>query len=127
MFKDFRSENLIKELAFVLTNTIYMPEDYIFMKDQIGLEMYFMIEGHAEAIGDDKKTIIAKFKKGSYFGEIAIFMMTKRMASVQAKTFCIISCLKKSDIDSIMLSFPLLAKEFKEVAVRRMEENTYKE
>ena len=33
MFKDFNSENLIKELSFVLHNAIYMPGDYIIFKD----------------------------------------------------------------------------------------------
>ena len=113
MFKDFRSENLIKELAYVLSNTIYMPGDYIILKDQIGEEMYFIIEGQAQVIAADKTTILGNLKKGSYFGEIAIFMKTKRMAYVQAKTFCIISCLKKKDIEDIILSFPLLAEEFR--------------
>ena len=33
MFADFKSENLIKELAYMLKNTIYIPGDYIVMKD----------------------------------------------------------------------------------------------
>lgn len=29
IFKDYKSDNLLKELSIVLTNKIYMPEDYI--------------------------------------------------------------------------------------------------
>lgn len=54
--------------------------------------------------------------KGSYFGEIAIFMHTKRVSFVQAKTFCEVNVLKKSDIDIIVLNFPSVAKEFEKIA-----------
>ena len=80
-----------------------MPGDYIIQKDQIGEEMYFIQEGTVHVIGGDKSTVLKKLTKGSYFGEIAIFMKTRRMAYVQAKTFCIISILKKPDIDNIIL------------------------
>ena len=103
MFKDFNSENLVKELTFVLKNVIFTPGDYIIQKDQMGEEMYFIQEGTVHVIGGDKSTVLKTLTKGSYFGEIAIFMKTRRMAYVQAKTFCIISILKKPDIDNIIL------------------------
>lgn len=43
MFSQFRSENLIRELASVLDNMIYLPGDYIIHKDDIGNEMYFIV------------------------------------------------------------------------------------
>lgn len=82
MFKGFKSENLIKELCCALQNTIYMPGDYIIIKDQIGEEMYFIIEGTVQVIAGDKTTVITTLTKGSYFGEIAIFMRIKRIAYV---------------------------------------------
>lgn len=33
MFRHFKSDNLIKDVASVLSNTIYMPGDYIIYKD----------------------------------------------------------------------------------------------
>lgn len=65
----------------------------------MGEEMYFIIEGSVQVIGNDKTTVLNTLEKGSYFGEIAIFKRTKRMAYVQAKTLCIISILKKKDIE----------------------------
>jgi len=35
----------MREIASVLTNVIYMPGDYIIYKDQIGEEMFFIVEG----------------------------------------------------------------------------------
>ena len=45
MFKTFKSDNLIREISSVLTNVIFLPGDYIIYKDQIGEEMYFIVEG----------------------------------------------------------------------------------
>ena len=55
--------------------------------------MYFIIEGVVQVIGGDKTTVLKNLGKGEYFGEMAIFLRTKRSAYVQAKTFCIISTL----------------------------------
>jgi len=106
MFKAFKSENLMREVASVLTNVIYMPGDYIIYKDQIGEEMYFIVEGQVQIIAADKQTVLKTLSKGNYFGEIAIFMHTKRISYVQAKEFCVVSVLRKTDLDQIILNFP---------------------
>ena len=33
MFNSFKSENMIRELSYLLKNTVYMPGDYIIVKD----------------------------------------------------------------------------------------------
>jgi hypothetical protein len=43
MFSQFKSENLIRELASALENTIFLPGDYIIHKGDIGNEMYFIV------------------------------------------------------------------------------------
>lgn len=58
--------------------------------------------------------------KGAYFGEVAIFMKVKRTAYVKALTFCIMSVLKKADVERIILSFPSLATLFENQAKERM-------
>ena len=73
MFKDFGSENLIKELSAVLTTHIFLPEDYIINKGELGEEMYFIVQGSVAILAGDKQTVVARLGKGSYFGEIAIF------------------------------------------------------
>ena len=45
MFKNFNSENLMRELSFVMKTAIYMAGDFIITKGQEGEEMYFIIEG----------------------------------------------------------------------------------
>jgi len=106
MFKDFGSENLIRELASTLVGNIFLPSDYIINKDDIGSEMYFIVEGSVFIIAADKQTVVNTLFPGSYFGEVAVFFQTKRTSYCQAETFCIINTLKKHDLDKITRSFP---------------------
>ena len=64
MFHSFKSDNLVREVAAVLTNMIYIPGDYIIIKDQIGEEMYFIVEGIVEVIAGDKQTVLISLTKG---------------------------------------------------------------
>ena len=68
--------------------------------------MYFIVFGVVNVIAADKQTIVAKLKRRQYFGEIAIFLETRRTSYVQADTFCILNSLKKVDLDQIVKSFP---------------------
>ena len=64
--------------------------------------MYFIVEGRVFIIAADKATVLNTLSKGRFFGEIAIFLETKRISFVQAETFCIISILRKADLDRII-------------------------
>jgi len=54
MFSQFKSENLIRELAYILENSIFLPGDYIIYKNDFGEEMYFIVEGRVYIIAADK-------------------------------------------------------------------------
>lgn len=45
LFGEFGSENLVKEIASKLKIVVYLPSDYIIEKDQVGKEMFFIVEG----------------------------------------------------------------------------------
>ena len=102
-----------------------MPGDYIIVKDQQGEEMFFVIEGQVQVIASDKTTVLKTLGKGNFFGEIAIFMKTKRLAYVAAKTPCIIGILKKADIERIVMSYPKLGQEFYKEANKRIKETLF--
>ena len=78
MFKEYKSENLIRKLAVVLESCIYLPGDFILYKGDIGEEMYFIAEGSVRQLSDDKQTINKSLHKGSFFGETAILFPIKR-------------------------------------------------
>jgi hypothetical protein len=54
MFSEFKSENLIRQLACVLKSVIYLPSDYIIYKGDVGEEMYFIAEGSVYVLSHDK-------------------------------------------------------------------------
>ena len=120
MFKVFGSENLIKDVSKVLTQTIYLPGDFIILKDDIGEEMYFIAEGVVYILAADKRTVLNILGQGCYFGEMAIFLESnKRTAYVQAETFCSILILRKTDLDNIKVNYPAVATDIKKEARKR--------
>jgi len=122
MFSQFKSENLIKEIAFVLKNSTFLPGDYIIYKDSIGEEMYFIVEGSVYIIAEDNQTVLNTLEMGQYFGEVALFLHKRRISFVQAKTYCVVSVLLKQDLAAILKSFPKLEGEFRMEAERRRQE-----
>lgn len=123
MFKGFGSENLIKDVSKVLMQTIYLPGDFIILKDDIGEEMYFIAEGVVYILAADKRTVINILGQGCYFGEMAIFLESnKRTAYVQAETFCSILILRKTDLDNIKVNYPAVAKDIRKEARKRATE-----
>ena len=64
MFKDFGSQNLIKELSVALKSLVFLPNDYIIKKGDMGEEMYFIVFGIVNVIAADKQTIVTKLKSG---------------------------------------------------------------
>ncbi|CAI2367548.1 unnamed protein product [Moneuplotes crassus] len=123
MFKSFGSENLIKDISTSLVQTIYLPGDFIILKDDIGEEMYFIAEGSVYILAADKRTVLNTLTQGYYFGEMAIFLKSnRRTAYVQAETFCSILILKKYDLDNIKVNYPAVAKDIIKEAEKRQAE-----
>ena len=68
--------------------------------------MFFIAEGSVNVLAADKMTILKTLNKGSFFGEIAIFLNTKRTTFVKSASYCSIYVLTKNDIDNILKSYP---------------------
>ena len=86
---------------------VFLPNDYIIYKDDIGEEMYFIIEGEVQILAPNEKSVLRTLKEGQYFGELALFKKSsKRMCSVISKSFCKLYMLKKTDLFEILVKFP---------------------
>ncbi len=110
MFKKFGSESLIWDLSWWLEPAVWVPGDYIVVKDDLAEEMYFIAEGTVYVIAEDKRTVVSVLDKGWYFGEMGILLNTNvRMAYIQAKTLCNILILQKTHVDQIRVNFPTVA------------------
>ena len=122
MFGKFNSENFIKDICLYLEHVIFKPDNYIILKDEIGEEMYFIAEGSVNVLGTDKKTILKTLNKGAFFGEIAIFLDTKRTTYVKSASYCSIFMLKKQNINNILKSYPSIQEQFTKEAEIRIEQ-----
>ena len=72
----------MRKLAIRLDAAIYLPGDYIMYKGETGEEMYFIAQGTALALLEDKQSVFQTLKKGDHFGEMALFVVAKRTTFV---------------------------------------------
>ncbi|KAJ3118719.1 hypothetical protein HK098_005849 [Nowakowskiella sp. JEL0407] len=101
LFKD-GSVGFLHELAFALKLKTYQSMEYVIRKDEIGSSMFFVVEGSADVISDDGKTVYAEMPQYSFFGEVALFFHVHRTASVRAKTTCTLFELSKESLSKIL-------------------------
>jgi CRP-like cAMP-binding protein len=83
----------------------YGPGMFVVREGDVGSEMFFMAKGHVEVLGKNGE-VLSELKEGSFFGEIALLMESKRTASIRTKTFCSIYTLSKADLDKSLALFP---------------------
>jgi len=111
---EIESTVFLKKIAVFLEYAIYVPNDYIIYKDDIGEEMYFIIDGKVKILSQNESQVIKTLEKGSFFGEIALFISgSRRICSVVAETFCHLYILKKKDLSTILNSYPKIEEKFR--------------
>ncbi|NNC93968.1 MAG: cyclic nucleotide-binding domain-containing protein [Chitinophagales bacterium] len=119
IFKDV-SEEFLQEMALSFRSVIYTPGDCIFEAGDDGDCMFFVIKGTLDVTVKGKS--IAKIKEGDLFGEIALFMNTKRTATVRADTYCDLYRLDQSACKRVLDRFPHIAKKIQSIAKKRSDE-----
>ena len=78
------NDDVLKELSSWLESAIFLPLDYVIYKDDMGDEMYFLVEGKVHVLSEDNSRVAAVLEKGSFFGEMALLYECRRMCSVIA-------------------------------------------
>jgi len=102
--------SFLRQLTAKLITYVFMPGDTIVYKADVGREMYIMRRGLVEVLSKDDQ-IIATLGPGGYFGEVGLIFGEPRTADVRAKTFCELAMLRKSDLDEVLINFPLIEKQ----------------
>ncbi|KAF0711626.1 hypothetical protein As57867_005157, partial [Aphanomyces stellatus] len=100
------SNEVVQELVMQLRFQVYLPNDYVIVRGEVGHDMYFIQSGSCEvtkatikrnatrACAKDADSAPKLMGQGDYFGEIALLLNCKRTANVQATTFaelCVLS------------------------------------
>lgn len=68
--------------------------------------MYFCVEGGLNVLSQNEKRIVNTIQPGGYFGEVAMFIQSKRNATVKAISFCLLKQISKEDLDDVFVHFP---------------------
>ena len=123
IFSELKSPMMLREIAEKLEYAMYLPRDYIVCRNDIGEEMYFIIEGNVLVLTPREDSVIAVLKKGNYFGEIALFTQaSRRICSVVSGSFCELFVLNKQFLNKILEGHPRIKEIFQKESARRMEE-----
>jgi len=121
---------LLGEICLSLRTRIFLPGDMILFKGGLGKELFIIAKGVVEVLRDDlpasqrNKNPPILLKNGSFFGEIALIMETRRTCSVQARTVCEVNILEQRTFDTILRENPDFARRMNELVVARQLERS---
>ena len=93
----------------IIHNRSYVAHEYIFHQGDPGIGLYVIREGEVriERKLDSAETILlAKFKSGDFFGELALVDDEKRSASAIAESEVKLAVIFKPDLDEFITHFP---------------------
>uniref|UniRef100_A0A8D0GN87 Cyclic nucleotide gated channel subunit beta 1 n=1 Tax=Sphenodon punctatus TaxID=8508 RepID=A0A8D0GN87_SPHPU len=117
---------MIFDMLKRLRSVVYLPNDYVCKKGEIGREMYIIQVGQVQVLGGpDGKTVLVTLKAGSVFGEISLLAVgggNRRTANVVAHGFTNLFILDKKDLNEILVHYPESQKLLRKKA-RRMLKN----
>ncbi|KAI9353604.1 cyclic nucleotide-binding-like protein [Obelidium mucronatum] len=127
LFRDCETK-FLHSLALKLNPVQYRQGEPIVVKGEIANEMYFVVQGTAEVFSEENGAVFAEFHPGTFFGEVGIFLETKRIASVRAQSSVItVFKLSKVDLDEVLKEYPEIALKIKTEAKQRFELNQIRE
>nr|XP_035980170.1 cyclic nucleotide-gated cation channel beta-1 [Halichoerus grypus] len=118
---------LIFDMLKRLRSVVYLPNDYVCKKGEIGREMYIIQAGQVQVLGGpDGKTVLVTLKPGSVFGEISLLAVgggNRRTANVVAHGFTNLFILDKKDLSEILVHYPESQKLLRKKARQMLRNN----
>jgi len=131
-------DTFLSKICMELQTRVYLPQDWIILKGDIGSELYIIARGIVQVYIDDPKPegiIPAKedpakrrdstgdahifLHAGQFFGEVSLLMETRRTTSVQARTICEVNVLVQEVFEEILRESPEFAEEMKNLVTER--------
>ncbi|CAL8300228.1 unnamed protein product [Merluccius merluccius] len=112
----------IRLLATQIRPCLYMANDYICQKDDVGSEMYFIQKGEVEVLSSCENSVVTRFKAGQYFGEQSLLFEHLRAATIRAATDCNLYILSKKNLHRTLNNYPDVLEQIKRAAQRIREQ-----
>eukprot|EP00124_Ichthyophonus_hoferi_P001391 Ihof_evm4s71 gene=Ihof_evmTU4s71 len=114
------NQHFLQRLVRKYKPRLYKPSDPPIIKyGEVGRAMYFIYKGVVDVLSEDGETMYARLGEGLFFGEVALLFSVPRTATVVAATKCICFSLRKDDLESVLMDFPLVAQSIRQVARER--------
>ncbi|XP_059713726.1 cyclic nucleotide-gated cation channel beta-1 [Haemorhous mexicanus] len=118
---------MIFDMLKRLKSVVYLPNDYVCKKGEIGREMYIIQAGQVQVLGGpDGKSVLVTLKAGSVFGEISLLAAgggNRRTANVVAHGFANLFILEKKDLNEILVHYPESQKLLRKKAKKMLRSN----
>eukprot|EP00931_Biecheleriopsis_adriatica_P036239 TRINITY_DN20885_c0_g1_i2.p1 TRINITY_DN20885_c0_g1~~TRINITY_DN20885_c0_g1_i2.p1 ORF type:complete len:324 (+),score=50.89 TRINITY_DN20885_c0_g1_i2:49-1020(+) len=108
-----RDPKFLNALAQLLTKRCYKKGECIVKEGDVGYNMFFLYSGSVDVYV--KLTKVATMQRGCHFGEMALYGMSKRTASVIAREACICLIVKGRSFNCVLKHFPEEAKFFEAI------------
>ncbi|NXO04373.1 CNGB1 protein, partial [Rhinopomastus cyanomelas] len=119
---------MIFDMLKRLRSVVYLPNDYVCKKGEIGREMYIIQAGQVQVLGGPNgKTVLVTLKAGSVFGEISLLAAgggNRRTANVVAHGFANLFILDKKDLNEILVHYPESQKLLRKKAKKMLKNNS---
>ncbi|MEI7812726.1 MAG: cyclic nucleotide-binding domain-containing protein [Ignavibacteria bacterium] len=103
------SNKEIEQLYHIMHDRVYAPHEYIFYQSDPGIAFYIIQEGEVEVLTTNEEARIhriAYYKKGDFFGEMALLDDARRFASAIALKESKLLVIFKPDLDEYIEKFP---------------------
>ncbi|THD24629.1 Hyperpolarization activated cyclic nucleotide-gated potassium channel [Fasciola hepatica] len=112
-------QNFVSEVVVRLRQEVFQPGDMIIKEGTFGSKMYFIQEGVVNII--TKSGVIAtRLSDGCYFGEICLLTNARRVATVQAETYCTLYSLDQKNFYEVLDNYPAMRVSMEKVAAERL-------
>ena len=111
----------IEELVQLLKPQVILEGDCVFRANEHGANMYFIQNGVVQIVDVSLTVVYSTLIEGAYFGELSMLTAQRRSATARALTDCILFFVTMSDFEEVVKSYPNLASEILDKAIRRLE------
>jgi len=103
------TEPCLEMLIEMLHSRIYLPDEWVVIKDDAGEEMFFVVRGKFEVLRTLKSKRIFTLKPGNSFGEMALLMNQTRNCCIRSICHGELLVLHQKQFKEILREFPIFS------------------